>query len=213
MGKMESTLRGEIARLARKEIAFAVGPLTKQLVEFKKQVRTLKKAAAAGKPVAAVKPTKLELPSGKEVAESRIGPRWIKALRKRLGLSQGKLADIVGVSMSAVGSWEYGRAKPGGKNKAALVALRKLNKKGLRAMLGAGDAKAPAKPKKPVKKKPAAKNKPAPARPKPKANAPKKKPVKKKASKAKTSAKKSSRKRPKTAAPPRSAISRPKPKK
>jgi len=153
MGKIESTLRGEIARLARKEIGSAVGPLTRQLVELKKQVRTLKKAAAAGKPVAAVKPPKLELPADKELVGVRIGPRWIKALRKRLGLSQGKLADIVGVSLSAVGSWEYGRAKPAGKNKATLVALRKLNKKGLRAMLGGGGSKAPAKPKMPAKKK------------------------------------------------------------
>jgi DNA-binding transcriptional regulator YiaG len=64
-----------------------------------------------------------------EVKASRISPGLIKKLRARLGITQGELATLVGVSMSAVGSWEYGKAKPEGHNREALVALRKLGKR------------------------------------------------------------------------------------
>jgi DNA-binding transcriptional regulator YiaG len=41
-----------------------------------------------------------------EVKAARISPGLIKRLRARLGITQGELATLVGVSTSAVGSWE-----------------------------------------------------------------------------------------------------------
>ena len=215
MGKMESAFRAEIARLARKEINAEVRPLSKQVLDLKKQIRTLRKAAASAKAPADAKPANLELPPQAEVEKTRIGPRWIKALRKRNKISQQQLADLVGVSMSAVCTWEYGRAKPGGENKAKLVALRGMSKPEVTALVGGKAApektgktkpkkkKKAAKPKKKARKKtakPKAKPKKT-AKPKPKATAkpkkkkkktakPKKKPVKKKAAKPKKPAKK-----------------------
>jgi DNA-binding transcriptional regulator YiaG len=72
-----------------------------------------------------------------EVKAARISPGLIKKLRARLGITQGDLATLVGVSMSAVGSWEYGKAKPEGHNREALVALRKLGKREVRGILAA----------------------------------------------------------------------------
>ena len=157
MAKMESAFRDEIARLARKEIKSATDPLKKQVKELKAQLRALKKVAASGNAPAATKPAALKLPPKTEVEAARIGPRWIKALRKRNKLSQQQLADLVGVSISAVGSWEYGKAKPGGENKAKLVALRGMGKPEVKALV-AGKA-APKKPVKKAKKKPAKKRK------------------------------------------------------
>ena len=37
---------------------------------------------------------------------------FIKAQRKRLGLSQAELAEILGVAVSAVGMWESGERRP-----------------------------------------------------------------------------------------------------
>lgn len=37
----------------------------------------------------------------------------IRAARKRAGLSQGRLAELVGVSMRTVGNWERGESSPG----------------------------------------------------------------------------------------------------
>jgi DNA-binding transcriptional regulator YiaG len=39
-------------------------------------------------------------------------PKEIKSLRKKLGFSQHKLAIKIGVTVSAVASWEQGRSKP-----------------------------------------------------------------------------------------------------
>ena len=153
MGKMESTLRDEIARLARKEIRQAVAPLNKQIKDLKDQLRTLLKATKQGKAPEEVKPAKIDLPPQEKADAARIGPRWIKALRKRNKLSQQQLADLVGVSMSAVGAWEYGRAKPAGTNRAALVALRNMKKPEVDALMGGDKAEAAPKPKKKAKKK------------------------------------------------------------
>jgi transcriptional regulator with XRE-family HTH domain len=59
----------------------------------------------------------------------------IKKLRRRLGITQSELATLVGVSHSAVGSWEYGKARPEGRNREALVALRGLGKREVRRIL------------------------------------------------------------------------------
>jgi DNA-binding transcriptional regulator YiaG len=72
-----------------------------------------------------------------EVKVARISPGLIKKLRARLGITQGELATLVGVSTSAVGFWEYGKAKPEGRNREALVALRKLGKREVRGILAA----------------------------------------------------------------------------
>jgi DNA-binding transcriptional regulator YiaG len=78
-----------------------------------------------------------------EVKAARLSPGLIKKLRKRLGLTQGELAKIVGVSTTAVGFWEYGKAKPEGRNREALVALRKLGRREVRGILAAKVAESP----------------------------------------------------------------------
>jgi hypothetical protein len=60
------------------------------------------------------------------------------------------------VSTSAVGFWEYGKAKPEGHNKEALVALRKLGKREVRKILeekAEGRKKVARKPGKPRRKR------------------------------------------------------------
>jgi putative transcriptional regulator len=39
-------------------------------------------------------------------------PRYIKSLRKQLGLSQEELAQKLGVSFTSVNRWENGQTKP-----------------------------------------------------------------------------------------------------
>jgi transcriptional regulator with XRE-family HTH domain len=58
-------------------------------------------------------------------------------------LSGGELATLVGVSAGAVGFWEQGKAQPRGRNKEALVALRKLGKREVRGILAAKAMKSP----------------------------------------------------------------------
>jgi putative transcriptional regulator len=50
-------------------------------------------------------------------------------LRGRLGLSQEKFAEKLGVSVSAVGKWETGQHKPRGLSLRAVERLTKLSRR------------------------------------------------------------------------------------
>jgi len=143
MGKMEQTLKSEIARLAKKEMRATYLPLARDVRRLKRTVSALCKTVAVlaklGAEIQAQRTAeraKLAVAS-EEVKTARISPGRIKRLRKRLGISQGDLATLVGVSTSAVGSWEYGKAKPEVHNREALVALRKLGRREMAGILAA----------------------------------------------------------------------------
>jgi len=55
----------------------------------------------------------------------------VKGLRRALGLTQQKLADIIGAHRESVARWEIGQNTPRGANLKALRALaEKANRKG-----------------------------------------------------------------------------------
>ncbi len=55
----------------------------------------------------------------------------VVSLRARLGLTQEKFAEKLGVSVSSVGKWETGKDKPRGLSLRALERLAKLSRKRL----------------------------------------------------------------------------------
>jgi len=143
MGKMEQTLKSEITRLAKKQMRATCLPLVREVRRLKRSVSALRKTVVVLARLGAewevqrtAEQTKLAA-APEEVKAARISPGLIKKLRKRLKITQGELAMLVGVSMSAIGSWEYGKAKPKGRNREALVALRKLGKREVRGILAA----------------------------------------------------------------------------
>ena len=140
MGKVESTIRSEIERLARKEIRRVTAPLAKDLKGLKSVVGQLRKAAAAfekagkrsrkaseAKPALAVSP--------EEMKAARLSPRLIRTLREHLGLTQKDLAALLGVTVGTVHHWEMGKFDPRGEKKGALVALRKLGRRQVKVLL------------------------------------------------------------------------------
>ena len=137
MAKMEAVLREEITRLSKREVKAVTEPLVKQIRALKKEVRQLKEALReSGTEVRTLEGPMMELTVDEEEAKAaRVGPKWIKSLRKRLGLSQRDLAKLLGVSLSAVGTWEYGKAKPEGRNRRALITLRKMGKRQVKKLL------------------------------------------------------------------------------
>ena len=159
MGKIDSAVKSEITRLAKKEIRATCGPLARDVRELKRTVSRLRRTVASLEKAARewtrqVRAQKAELKAPEEeVKAARFSPGLIRSLRKRLSLSQGQLATVLGVSSASVGFWEQGRTRPTGSNRAALVALRKLGRRDVRRIL---DLKAVAKPKKqkPTKKSP-----------------------------------------------------------
>lgn len=143
MGKIESVMREEIARLARKEIRQAVEPLRKENRELKRRVVKLEKLATPiHREIKKKTEAKLESMADlrapeEEVKAARISPAWVQNLRMKLNLSQPELASLIGVSASAVRTWEYGTSVPRGQRREALVALRKLGRRDVIRLLEA----------------------------------------------------------------------------
>jgi len=149
MGKMEQTLKFEITRLAKKQVRATCLPLARDVRRLKRTVSALRKTVAVLARLGTELQTERQAQRAKlvvvpeEVKAARVSPRLIKKLRARLGITQGELATLVGVSGSAVGAWEYGKAKPEGHNREALVALRKLGRREVRGILAAKAAESP----------------------------------------------------------------------
>lgn len=141
MGKMESAIRDEISRLARREIRSAVGPLLKDRARLKGQIADLKKAVQALKkqvtPLVRDQRAKRSTlrATETEMKAARFSPGLIQKLRKRLGLSQEELGILVDVTLGAVAAWEQGRSRPSADRRSAIVALRKLGKREVQELL------------------------------------------------------------------------------
>jgi len=153
MGRMEQTLKFEIARLARKQVRAVCVPLARDVRQLKRAVSALRKTAATlarlGAEYRAQRVTeqaRLEAPP-EEVKAARLSALLIKKLRKRLGITQSELAALVGVSAGAVGFWEQGKARPQGRNRRALVALRQLGRREVARILASKAGEAAAAPK------------------------------------------------------------------
>ena len=140
MGKIESTIKAEIERLAKHEVRTAFRPLRKEVWGIRLKLSNLLKAFVPMNRLAKeisegrAKEPKLAA-SPEEVKASRFTPERIKLLREKLGISQRELGILVGATTGAVLSWEKGKFKPQREKKAALVALRKVKKRDVKKVL------------------------------------------------------------------------------
>ena len=139
MGKLESTIKSEIQRLAKREIRATFVPLRREVRAMRIRLSSLSKNFSVlnrlAKEQLQKKPKKELEAAPEEVKASRITPDRIRRLRNKLGISMRELGILTGVGLSAVQSWERGKFKPRGEKKAALVALRKLRKREVRRIL------------------------------------------------------------------------------
>ena len=141
MGAMEQTFKSEIIRLARKQMRAAYLPLARDVRRLKRIVSALRRTVAPlkvlGTELQAQRTAEMALlqATPEEVKAARISPLLIRKLRRRLGISQGEMAALVGLSAGAVAFWEQGRSRPRGRGKEALVALRKLGRREVKTLL------------------------------------------------------------------------------
>ena len=140
MGKIESTIKAEIQRLAKHEVRVVFRPLRREVWGIRLKLSNLLKGFAPlnrwVKETAQSKSKDSKLAaSPDEVKVSRFTPERIRGLRKKLGLSQRELGVLVGATLGAVASWEKGKFRPRGEKKAALVGLRKVRKRDVKKML------------------------------------------------------------------------------
>ena len=140
MGKIETTLKAEITRLSRRETKGLISKTVAELRRLRQRVAALERELRAIKAARAEEKAKTKIKAATEtvVGEQtvRMSPRLIRSVRNRLGISQAKLAKLVGVSTLAVGNWELGKTKPRPESKARIAALRHLGRRETRRLLG-----------------------------------------------------------------------------
>src|SRR5512147_2844691 len=118
MGKVESTIKGEIMRLAKREVRSVYFPLRREVYALKLKLSGLLKSFTAmerqAKEVLKEQAQKkLELQaSPEEVKVSRLTPQRIRLMRNKIGISQKDLGILLDVSIGAVGMWEKGKFAP-----------------------------------------------------------------------------------------------------
>jgi ribosome-binding protein aMBF1 (putative translation factor) len=140
MSNLASTLRDEISRLARKEIRQQVDPLKKSNAQLRRTVASLKGELAELQRTMRFLQTRekrrLEAPSQPDESKAvRFSPNWLKADRRRLGLSAEDYGRLVGVSSVTVYSWESGKSKPSAQRLAAWAEVRGIGKREARQRL------------------------------------------------------------------------------
>ncbi|MDD3154078.1 MAG: helix-turn-helix transcriptional regulator [Victivallaceae bacterium] len=131
MADLKQVLSEEIRRLARKEVKAAVVPLLQSISVLRKQCAELKKLCAerekGAAPVTEAKAATQE--AAKSSVKIRINGKMIRALRKKLELTQGELARCIGCNLVSVSHWELEKATPRMEQKMKLAALRGMSRK------------------------------------------------------------------------------------
>jgi DNA-binding transcriptional regulator YiaG len=133
-------LKAEISRISKREAKALITPIRKSSAKIRPDVADLKnRLSALEKEVKRLNVLVINLastqPAPGEAPEAKgwISGKGVKALRKKLGLTQGELAKLTGVSLSAVVQWER---KPG------MLKLRDATKKAIMAVRGIGKTEA-----------------------------------------------------------------------
>lgn len=144
MPNIGAILREEIQRLARRVSRQADAKLRKDVVFLKRRIvelsRTTDQLRRDNAKLLTDYKARMTTPpvaTGKEVEHAHLGPSLIRSQRARLGLSREAFGKLVGASAGAVLAWEGGRSKPRDKNRAALIAVRRLGKREARWQLEA----------------------------------------------------------------------------
>ena len=140
MANIESILKEEITRLARKEIRRETEGLKKASAQYRSEIAALKRRtasleqqlsrlekSASRNTVAKVNP---------EVAiKARFTANGFKSLRQRLGLTAEAIGTLLGVSAQTIYNWEAGNTSPREQQMVRIVMLRGMGKREVNAIL------------------------------------------------------------------------------
>jgi len=141
MSNFAQQIKGEISRIARKEVRAETQALKKASTQYRSEIASLKRHIAGmeasikklsqGKSATAAEPEE-----GGEFPSLRFRVAGFAALRKKLGLSAAEMGRLIGVSAQSVYHWETGKTKPRASQLVAISAVRKMGKKEVAAKLG-----------------------------------------------------------------------------
>ncbi len=135
MLNLQSVLRQEIRRFARKEVHSELEATKKAVAQHRRDIAELRRRNKALEQTVSYlqsRETK-RLKAGPSTAKPPPGTRFsapsLKAQRRKSGLSQEDYGRLVGVSLQTIYTWERGGTKPDGKHLATLVSLRGIGKR------------------------------------------------------------------------------------
>jgi DNA-binding transcriptional regulator YiaG len=137
-----SLLKEEIVRVARKTLRAETESLKKASAQYRSEIAALKRRvdtlerqlARVGKKIAKEEG---ELAPEVMVHQVRFSAKGLRAQRKRLGLSAGDFAVLVGVSPQTIYNWEAGSTRPRSDQLTAIAAVRGIGKREALARLNA----------------------------------------------------------------------------
>jgi DNA-binding transcriptional regulator YiaG len=132
MTNLASMLKGEITRLARKEIRTQLSALRKTTTKQRQDIAVLRRQLADQQRVIATlrrSTGKVPTATDTEPTTARFSAKGLKSLRARLGLSAADLGKLIGVTGQSVYNWEMGKTTPRPSQKAAIAGLRSLGKR------------------------------------------------------------------------------------
>ena len=134
MPDVAAVLKDEITRLARKEVKQQIGPIKRTVTEQRRTIAGLnRQVAALARNQASLQlqeKRRLDEAPDASVSESvRFSPKWVKADRKRLGLSARDYGRLVGVSTQTIYGWESGKSRPRATALAGWAKMRGIGKR------------------------------------------------------------------------------------
>ena len=139
MPNIAVVLKGEIARIARKEVRAEteefrkasaqyrshIAGLRRRIDELERQLKRVGKAAGRAAPAAAGE----EEEEGSARGGLRFSATRLASQRRKLGLSAADFAALLGVSGQSVYKWEHGESRPRARQLEAIASLRKIGKR------------------------------------------------------------------------------------
>lgn len=158
MSNLMKELKIEISRLARKEVRGELAQVKKinaaqrgLIAGLRRQVDAMQKEMAVLKKAA---PKVEKVLGAKTEPEGRfwITAKGVRALRKKLGLTQALFGKLAGVSTPTVVKWEGSKGKIDIRRKATLARLQAIRGEGKKTLKAESKAKAKRKAKRGAKK-------------------------------------------------------------
>ena len=141
MLNIQKAMHEMMIRVAKRETNAKVKPLEKKIKELNLAGRQMKKLIdKQQKEIAALsknitKEDKIQPLPPDALEKSRLSPKLISVLRKKLKLSRKAFGKLLGVASNTIFMWESGRSKPRQAYRTKIISLRSLGKRKIREML------------------------------------------------------------------------------
>ena len=134
MPNVASVLKGEISRVARKEVRGETVALKKAVSAYRTEIAALKRRANA------VEQLLRRLANGhskvsaspevdQDISKFRFSAKGLASQRQRLGLSAEQCGLLLGASSQSIYNWEQGKTRPLARHLPAIAAVRGMSKK------------------------------------------------------------------------------------